>query len=143
MSAEPHSVSCRLPSRHPAGGFTLIELMVAVAIIGILLALAVPSYVDYLRRGSMEEGAAALATARIDIEQYFLDNRTYVGFGCPAATPHFSYACVTAASSYTITATGRANVAGFVLTVNESNARSSSGPWGTGACWILRKGDSC
>src|SRR5690606_1858627 len=58
-------------------GFTLIELMITVAIIAILAAVAVPSYQDYVRRGKVTEATATLAQFRIKMEQYFQDNQTY------------------------------------------------------------------
>ena len=66
-------------------GFTLIELMVTVAIIAVLAAIAVPNYRDYVTRGKLVEASAGLSDARVKMEQYFQDNRTYPG-GCVTAT---------------------------------------------------------
>ena len=60
-------------------GFTLIELMIAVAIIAILAAIAIPSYSEYVRRGRVTEAISALSGMRVKMEQYFQDNRTYAG----------------------------------------------------------------
>ena len=57
-------------------GFTLIELMIAVAIIAILAAIAIPSYSEYVRRGRITEAISALSGMRVKMEQYFQDNRT-------------------------------------------------------------------
>jgi type IV pilus assembly protein PilE len=128
-------------------GFSLIELMIAVAIVGILLGIAVPTYRDHLRRGAVEEATGALASGRVAVEQFFLDNRSYVDVNgvtpCPASTQHFTLACVGDATTYTLTATGTDMVDGFVYTITETDARHTDSPWGTGNCWIARKGDSC
>lgn len=127
-------------------GFTLIELMIVVAVIAILASVAFPAYTDYVIRGKLTEATSGLSDGRVKMEQYFPDNRTYVGGPCPAATQNFSFTCTNlSATTYTITATGiTANVAGFSYTINESNLKTSTTLWGNGAtCWITRKGDSC
>src|SRR5450631_654421 len=58
-------------------GFTLIEVMVVVAIIAILAAIALPNYTDYVTRGRIVEATAGLGDARNKMEQYYQDNRTY------------------------------------------------------------------
>lgn len=124
-------------------GFTLIELMIAVTIIAILGAVAIPSYRDYLRRGSIEEAAATLSTGRVTLEQYYLDNRTYVGGTCPSATTSFTFTCTLNATSYKLTATGSRLVTGFTYTLDSADARTTASPWGNGNCWIMRRSDSC
>jgi type IV pilus assembly protein PilE len=131
-------------SMRRSGGFTLVELMITIAIIGILAAIAIPSYREHVRRGAVEEGLAQLASGRVAVEQFFLDNRTYVGSPCPAGTTRFAITCVLNAATYTLTATGSGNVSGFVYTLNQTGLRvTTASPWGTGNCWIARKGDSC
>src|SRR5215470_9927532 len=58
-------------------GFTLIELMVVVAIVAILAAIALPSYADYVKRGKIMEATTAISDARQRAEQSFLDRRSY------------------------------------------------------------------
>ena len=55
-------------------GFTLIELMIAVAIVGILAALAYPSYDEYVKRGNRAEGQALLSDASARQERYYTQN---------------------------------------------------------------------
>ena len=104
---------------------------------------AVPGYREYMRRGAVEEGLATLSSTRTAMEQFFLDNRTYDGAPDPPDTKEFVITVVDDADSYTLTATGSGRVAGFVYTLDESGARTSAGPWGSGNCWIGRKGESC
>ena len=127
-------------------GFSLIELMVVVAIAAILMSVAIPSYRDYVRRGAIEEATSQLAAGRVVFEQFFLDNRTYEGAeaSCPASTDRFAFDCGDPdATTYTITATGRNGMAGFVYTINEADTRTSDTLWGAGNCWITRKGETC
>jgi len=58
-------------------GFTLIEIMITVAIIGILAAIALPSYQNYVLRAGRAEGQAALLDASARQEQFYLGNKTY------------------------------------------------------------------
>ncbi len=134
----------RMLGRRESGGFTLVEMMIVVAIVAILSAIALPAYTDYVRRGKIPEATTGLAQARIGMEQWFQDNRTYVGGPCPSASKHFTFACNTGATTFDITASGIGDMASFAYTVDQSNARTSSTPWGNGAtCWIARKGDTC
>ena len=61
-------------------GFTLLELMIVVAIVGILVSIAYPSYVDSVRKGKRAEGRAALADLLQQQERYMTQNNTYYEF---------------------------------------------------------------
>lgn len=59
------------------GGYSLIELMIAVAIVGILAAVVYPSYTDGVNRGRRAEAMTELARIAMLQEQYYADHRTY------------------------------------------------------------------
>ena len=140
-------------------GFTMIEVMIVVAIVAVLAAIAIPNYSDYIKRSKITEATTALADLRVRYEQYFLDNRTYVG-GCTG--PGNIKAIVQGTiKSFTITCPGEgiATYSGvatgdpaqgmsnlFIYTIDEKNAKTSKGPpgWaGNGICWAIRKDGSC
>lgn len=126
-----------------AQGFTLVELMIAVAVVAVLLSIAVPAYREYVRRGAVAGAIEVLAGGRVVAEQYFLDTATYEDMPCPGPPRQFTIECESDADGYTITATGEGSMNEFVFTINEANLRTTSGPWGDGDCWITRKGDHC
>jgi type IV pilus assembly protein PilE len=128
-------------------GFTLIEILIALVILGILVTIAIPSYRTYSRQGKLMEAQGLLSAQRLRLEQSYQDNRTFVG-ACAAGTGtalnqgrFFTLACSSlTATTYTVTATGVGAMAGFVFTVNQDNARATTavpGGWATSAtCWV-------
>lgn len=131
-------------------GFSLLELLIAVAVVGILAAVALPAYNDYVQRGKITEATSSLSELRIRAEKWFADNRTYVGFNQTiTGARYFTFACdPVTATTFTCTATGATGMSGFVYTINEANARTStftglSGWNNSTTCWVTRKGDSC
>ena len=128
--------------------------MVTLLIVSVLSAMAMPSYVDYVTRGRIPEATANLAVKQVQLEQFYQDNRTYLGApACESdlgASAYFSFSCSTqTATAYTLSATGVGPMAGFGYTLTQSNARSTSavpGGWSLpspNACWVTRKGGVC
>jgi type IV pilus assembly protein PilE len=139
-----------------ARGFTLIEVMITVAVIGILTAVALPIYSEYVMRGRLVDAINALSGLRARMEQHFTDNRTYATSGAitsPCASSFaagaFTISCSNlTATTYTATATGSGTVASFTFTINQDGTMATTSlptAWGsaTSGCWITRKGGSC
>ncbi len=141
-------------------GFTLIELMVAVAIIAILAMIAIPNYADYVKRSRIVDATSRLSDFRVRMEQYFLDNRKYTAGAGECGIPNFpltgseSFAveCVPNGDrSYTVTASGLAakGMQEFKYSIDQTGNKKTLGvPPGwvrdnVDTCWITRKDGSC
>jgi type IV pilus assembly protein PilE len=140
-------------------GFTLIELMIVVAIIAILAAVAIPNYSTYVTRGKLAEAATALSSLRVGFEQYYQDNRTYVNAANPGGcavdvtlsnTKNFTFSCSgISPTTFLITATGIAGAGGFIFDVNQSNFKTTPAVpahWALPTpnnCWVTKPGGVC
>jgi type IV pilus assembly protein PilA len=104
-------------------GFTLIELMIVVAIVGILAAIALPAYQDYTIRGRVSEGLALASGVKALVSENIANNGGVIaagacrGFTPPAATTNVqSVACADTTGIITVTMNAT-RAAGVVLTV--------------------------
>lgn len=138
-------------------GFSLVELMVALVIIAILAAVAVPAYRDHLMRSNVPEATSGLLLTAMRLEQYYQDNRSYLnGEACGVSLPpagRFGFQCTSPADgqSYLLTAAGVRDdlMQDFSYTLDHLGRSQTTGlPTGWAAklpldCWVIRRGGTC
>lgn len=129
-------------------GFTLIEVMITVAIVGILAAVAYPNYTEHVKKSARAEAITALIDAANRQEQFFVDNHDYttvlanLGLEAETETGLYELTIVSVANSreFTITATGvsgtaKTDSACTTLGINELSVKTSTGSGTSKECW--------
>lgn len=119
----------------PQSGFTLLELLIVMTIVGILAAVAIPAWTGYTQRARLAEGVSVLKDTKLRLEQFYAGNRSYetAGGACAVANFYdadgqFNVSCTTAAAGqqFTLTATGINGSAGFVYTMNDAGVEATT-----------------
>lgn len=128
-------------------GFTLIELMITVAVVAILASIALPSYLEQVRKSKRAEGKSALLRAAQNMERYYTNNNTYNATLTAAGISAYSgdsstdsaYAIdlpVATATAFTVRATPAfTDPKCNVLTISNTGQKTESGSGTLADCW--------
>lgn len=133
--------------RSTSSGFTLIEILVTIAIVAILAAIAMPSYTAYVQRSRVPAGLDALSSYFTRMEQRFQDVGSYAsGSDCAVSLPtatNYTITCTLSGggTGYLATATGSGPISGYAYTINHQGTRATTAhPKGVPGsnCWSIR-----
>ncbi len=131
---------------HRQSGFTLIEVMITVVIIGILASIAYPSYQEFVKRGNRTEGQAFLSEVAARQERYYAQNHAYItdigklnlknGDKSETGKYELSIAANAGDGGYTLTATQQfGDTACGNLTLTATGVKGVSGSKSAADCW--------
>lgn len=147
-------------------GFTLVELMIVIAIIGILAGVAIPGYTSYVARGKIIEAGIGLSAFRTSMEQFYQDQRTYAASGTtatcgvPASSVqglYFTYGCIVSgvginqgfiATASSVAGKGLGAAAAYVYTIDSMNLKTTQKFKGVTpavglGCFMTKEGQKC
>jgi len=153
-----HNASAPASASRTSGGFTLIELMLALVVLAILAMVAIPSYQDSIRKGRRGDAIAGLNRLQLAQERFRSNNPTYASAvasmaGMVADSPEGHYTASvdsSSATAYQMTATAKAGspqfgdtrCRSFTVTMdagtighNSANAAGTADPSNTNRCW--------
>ncbi|PZP63479.1 MAG: hypothetical protein DI596_02945 [Azospira oryzae] len=143
-----------ISNAHAGPGFSLVELLIVLAIIAITTSFAIPSYVDYVRRSKLVEAVMLLEDYRSKMETFFADTGSYGNGSCGVALPQgrfFSFKCdLSSPSQFVAYATSRADSGlggdgSYEYAIDSFGSKRTMTFRGnpSGAhCWLFR-GDEC
>jgi len=143
-------------SSSPPQGFSLIELMITLAIAAIIAAVAVPGYRDHMLRAHIPEATSTLSALAMRLEQHYQDNQAYGDKnGCAVTMPtdeFFTFECAANnnGQSFLLKASGKSGgaMSDFVFTLDQNgNAMTTQLPaaWGRAPvnCWTHKQNSTC